>query len=94
MNTECRVSGVVAPGVGKILGSIKSVQLRRIVSSLHQMAKNPVSGVPKCVKKGAKIVAGPPPPGEFSATEASCGKTPGLDQYWALGEWQTSYTNY
>ena len=79
---------------GNFWQGIKSVQLRRIISSSAGWQKTPCRGVPKCVKNGQNIVAGPPPPGEFSATEASCGKTPGLDQHWAPGEWQTSYTNY
>jgi hypothetical protein len=93
VNTCGRVLGVVARG-GNFLGSIKSVALWLIASLWCGDGKKPGVEVPKWSKKGSKIVAGPPPPGEFSATEASCGKTPGLDQYWHPGEWQTSSTNY
>ena len=79
---------------GKFFRAHKECSVATHHLSSSEWQKTQVGGVPKWCQKGAKIVEGPPPPGEFSATEASCGKTPGLDQYWHPGVWQTSYTNY
>ena len=76
IHTNRAVWELLGGGGLKILQTIKSVH--HVDDEI--IKKGGCQNVSKLTSQGSKIPAGPPPPREFYATEASCRKTPGLDQ--------------